>query len=137
LETGRDCAWNWIWTWLGNLSKALVAFVPPVSIKDRPLHWTLVKSQTEREGSLLSCRGFRLFPDRLSGVENRWRSKHYTEAGPAALGAWSPSLDGDLDLSTKPGRQSTEGYAQGSRLSANRCASHERDGDVEQHAGLL
>jgi hypothetical protein len=39
-------------------------------------------------------------------------------------------------LSTKPGRQSTEGYAQGSRLSADRCASHERDGDAEQHAGL-
>jgi hypothetical protein len=25
------------------------------------------------------------------------RSKHHTEAGPAVLGAWSPSLDGDLD----------------------------------------
>jgi hypothetical protein len=37
---------NGIWTWLGNSSEALVAFVPPVSIKDRPLHWTLVKSQT-------------------------------------------------------------------------------------------
>jgi hypothetical protein len=40
---------------------------------------------------------FRLFPDRLLGVGNRWRSKHHTEAGPAVLGAWSPSLDGDLD----------------------------------------
>ena len=50
-------------------------FVPPVSIEDRPLHWILVKSQTyysehiliygSREGSLLSYRGFRLFPDRL------------------------------------------------------------------------
>jgi hypothetical protein len=26
-----------------------------------------------------------------------WRSKHHTEAGPAVLGAWSPSLDRDLD----------------------------------------
>jgi hypothetical protein len=26
-----------------------------------------------------------------------WRSKHHTEAGPVVLGAWSPSLDGDLD----------------------------------------
>jgi hypothetical protein len=26
-----------------------------------------------------------------------WRSKHHTEARPAVLGAWSPSLDGDLD----------------------------------------
>jgi hypothetical protein len=49
---------------------------------------------------LLSCRGFRLFPDRLLGVGNRWRSKHHIEVGPAVLGAWSPSLDGDLDPST-------------------------------------
>jgi hypothetical protein len=41
-----------------------------------------------------------------------------------------------LYLSTKPGRQSIEGYAQGSRLSTDRCASHERDGDAEQHASL-
>ena len=48
-----------------------------VSVKDRPLHWTIGKSQTYYpehilgygclEDSLLSCRGFRLFPDRLSG----------------------------------------------------------------------
>ena len=48
-----------------------------VSIKDRPLQWTLGKSQTyyperilvygRREGLLLSYRGFRLFPDRLIG----------------------------------------------------------------------
>ena len=48
-----------------------------VSVKDRPLHWTLVKSQTYypehilgygcREDLLLSCRGFRLFLDRLIG----------------------------------------------------------------------
>jgi hypothetical protein len=31
---------------VGQQSRALVAFVPPVSIEDRPLHWTLVKSQT-------------------------------------------------------------------------------------------
>ena len=48
-----------------------------VSVKDRPLHWILVRSQTyypehilvygSREGSLLSCHGFRLFLDRLIG----------------------------------------------------------------------
>ena len=48
-----------------------------VSVKDQPLHWVLVKSQTyypehilvygSRESSLLSCHGFRLFPDRLIG----------------------------------------------------------------------
>ena len=46
-----------------------------VLIKDRPLHWILVRSQTyypehilvygSREGLLLSCYGFRLFLDRL------------------------------------------------------------------------
>jgi hypothetical protein len=54
----------------------------------------------EREGSLLSCRGFRLFSDRLLGVGNRWRCKHHTKAGPIVLGALSSSLDGDLDPST-------------------------------------
>jgi hypothetical protein len=34
--------------------------------------------------------------DCYGGLLDR-RSKHYTEAGPAVLGAWSPSLDGDLD----------------------------------------
>jgi hypothetical protein len=46
---------------------------------------------------LLSCHGFWFFPDRLLGVDYRWRSKHCTEAEPHVLGAWSPSLDGDLD----------------------------------------
>ena len=46
-----------------------------VSVKDYPLHWIQVRSQTyyhehilvygSREGLLLSCRGFRLFLDRL------------------------------------------------------------------------
>ena len=27
----------------------------------------------------------------------RWRSKHHTEIGSQVWGAWSPSLDGDLD----------------------------------------
>ena len=48
-----------------------------VSVKDRPLHWVLGKSQTSypehilvygrREGLLLSCHGFWLFLDRLIG----------------------------------------------------------------------
>jgi hypothetical protein len=29
---------------VGQESGALVAFVPPMSIEDRPLHWTLVRS---------------------------------------------------------------------------------------------
>ena len=48
-----------------------------VSVKDRPLHCILVRSQTyypehiliygSREGLLLFYRGFQLFPDRLLG----------------------------------------------------------------------
>ena len=48
-----------------------------VSVKDRLLHWILVRSQTyypehiliygSRKGSLLFCCGFRLFPDQLIG----------------------------------------------------------------------
>ena len=48
-----------------------------MSVKDRPLHWILVRSQTyypehilvygSREGSLLSYHGFYLFLDRLIG----------------------------------------------------------------------
>jgi hypothetical protein len=34
------------WTWLGNPSKALVAFVPLVSIEDRPLLRMVVRLQT-------------------------------------------------------------------------------------------
>jgi hypothetical protein len=36
----------------------------------------------EREGLLLSCHGLRLFPCRLIGGGDRWRSKHRIEAGP-------------------------------------------------------
>ena len=56
-------------------SESRVALVPSVSVKVWPLHWVLVRSQTyypehilvygSREDSLLSCRGFQLFLDRL------------------------------------------------------------------------
>jgi hypothetical protein len=83
--------------WIGfgpgwQLSEALVAFVPPVSIKDRSLHWIpnqvtdlLSRAHTclwEQEDLLLSCHGLRLFPDRLIGGGDRWRSKHHFETGP-------------------------------------------------------
>jgi hypothetical protein len=31
---------------VGQQSRAPVAFIPPVSVEDRPLHWILVRSQT-------------------------------------------------------------------------------------------
>jgi hypothetical protein len=37
---------DWMWIGLGNPSEALVAFVPPMSIEDRPLLWMVVKSHT-------------------------------------------------------------------------------------------
>jgi hypothetical protein len=41
--------------------------------------------------------GFGFFRTDCYGWIIGWRSKHRTEAGPQVLGAWSPSLDGDLD----------------------------------------
>ena len=61
--------------WHSNVAR--IALIPPVTVKDRSLHWILVRSQTyypehiliygSREGSLLSCHGFRLLLDRLIG----------------------------------------------------------------------
>jgi hypothetical protein len=84
---------------VGQQSRALVAFVPPVSIKDRSLHgpWSshrfIVPSiyllmGAGRLVSLLS------WVPALSGPAFRVviyiglrRSKHHTEAGPAVMGA--------------------------------------------------
>jgi hypothetical protein len=40
----------------------------------------------ERKDLLLSCHGLRLFPDRLLGGGDRWRSKHHIEVGPQVWG---------------------------------------------------
>ena len=75
METGRNSTFDLDLVW--HSSEARTVIVPPVSVKDRPLQWVLGRSQTyypdhilvygHREGLLLSCRGFRLFPDRLIG----------------------------------------------------------------------
>jgi hypothetical protein len=75
--------------------QALVAFVPPVSIEDHPLLWTLVRSQTyypERilYGSGKTCYSLVMgsgpfWTDCYDGLLGR-RSKHRTEAGPQVLG---------------------------------------------------
>jgi hypothetical protein len=41
---------------VGQQSEALIAFVPPVSIEDRPLLWTLVRSQTYYPKHILAYR---------------------------------------------------------------------------------
>ena len=75
METGRNDILDL--NLVRHSSKARIALVLPVSVKDRPLHWVLGKSQTyypkhilgygRREDLLLSCHGFWLFSDRLIG----------------------------------------------------------------------
>ena len=76
-----------------------------MSVKDRPLHWVLGKSQTYypehilmyvREDLLLSCRGFWLFLDRLIGGRDGGGLSTALSLG-LRSGAQSPSLDGELD----------------------------------------
>ena len=43
-ETGRNGTLDLVLVW--HSSEAGIALVPPVSVKDRPLHWILVRSQT-------------------------------------------------------------------------------------------
>jgi hypothetical protein len=66
----------------------------------------LVRSQTYYSEHILAygggktCYSFIIgssFLDQLLWVDIGWRSKHRTEARPQVLGAWSYSLDGDLD----------------------------------------
>jgi hypothetical protein len=92
---------------LSNLSEALVAFVPSVSIKDRPLHWTLVKSHISLSRAYTSGWGLGRLVILLSWVPTPSgptegglymgirRSKHCERAG-----AWSPSMDRDSVLLT-------------------------------------
>jgi hypothetical protein len=96
--------------WLGNLSETLVALGPPMSIKDHPLLWMVVRSQTYYPEQILAYEsgktryslimGSGSFRTNYYGWIIGWRSKHRTEVGPQVLGAWSLSLDGDLDLLT-------------------------------------
>jgi hypothetical protein len=88
-------------------SGALVAFVPPVSIEDRPMLRTLVRLQTYYPEHILAYRSGKTCYSLIVGSGSFWidcydeflgrRSMHHIETGPALLGAWSPSLDRDLD----------------------------------------
>jgi hypothetical protein len=88
---------GWTWMWLGNRAQLWLHFVLPMSIEDRLLHWTPIRSQTYYPehvltyGSGKTCYSlvmgsgsFRT--DCYGGLLGR-RSKHHTEAGPAVLGA--------------------------------------------------
>ena len=81
-----------------------------VSVKDRPLLWMVVRSQTyypehilvdrSREGSLLSCCGFWLFLDRLIGGRDGGGLSTTLSLG-LRCGGLESSLDGDLDPLTR------------------------------------
>jgi type IV secretory pathway TrbD component len=101
-ETGL----GWTWTWLDNIVGALVVFVPPVSIEDRPLLWMTSHRPIILYTYLLIGVGSLIIllswdPALFGLTVKDWlldrRSKHRIEAEPQVLGAWSPSLDGDLD----------------------------------------
>ena len=91
--------------WLMGHSLATL-FCLSMSVKDRPLHWILVRSLTyypkhiliygSREGSLLSCRGFRLFPDRLIGGGDGGGLSSTLSSG-LRCGGLESKLDEDLD----------------------------------------
>jgi hypothetical protein len=95
---------------VGQPSGALVAFVLAVSIEDRPLLWTLVRSQSYYPEHILYYKNEKACYSLVMGLDSfrtncyggllGRRSKHHTEPGPAVSGAWSPSLDGDVDLLT-------------------------------------
>jgi hypothetical protein len=82
---------------VGQQSRALIAFVLSVSIEDRPLMWTLVRSQTYYSdhilvyGSEKTCYslfiGSGSFRTDCYGGLLGMRSKHHTKVGPAVLGA--------------------------------------------------
>ena len=89
-------------------SEARIALVLPVSIKDCPLLWMVVRSQTyylehilaygsEKARCTLVVGSNSFWTDWLEMGGERWRSKHLTKIGSQVLEAWSPSLDGDLN----------------------------------------
>jgi hypothetical protein len=99
MVTGKECGMG-----IGGCNRlcstttghSLIAlFSLSVSIKDRSLHgpWSshrfIIRAHTclwKREDLLFSCHGLRLFPDRLIGGGNRWRSKHHFKPGPQVWG---------------------------------------------------
>ena len=54
METGRDYTLDVDLDLVRQPSEATVAFVPPVSIEDRPLLWMVVRSQTYYSENVLA-----------------------------------------------------------------------------------
>ena len=53
-------------------SEARIALVPPVSIKDRPLHWILVRSQTYYSEHILAYGGEKACCSLVVGSGSFW-----------------------------------------------------------------
>jgi hypothetical protein len=100
----------------------------------------------ERKGLLLSCRGFRLFSDRLIRGEDRWRSKHHIEAGPQVwglgvqvwTGTWNPWQEWNGLVSLVPGVQARRVFFQGTQLGTLiHESSFLHDGTVWLRSGIV
>jgi hypothetical protein len=65
------------------------------------------------------------------------RVVRYPQLGIIVSNRHCSSVKETRSLSMRYGRQSTKRYAQGSRLSAYRCASYELDGDARQTQGFI
>ena len=77
-----------------------------MSIKDRSLHMTLGKSQIIVPSTYLGMGTGKAYCSLITdlalfgptdGKRRWWRSLHHTESRTQDVGAWSLSLDGDLD----------------------------------------
>ena len=90
----------------GQWGIARLHFFLFVSIKDRSLHMTLGKSQIIVPSAYLGMGTGKACCSLVADLalseptdwrQRWWRSLHHTESGTQDVGAWSPSLDGDLD----------------------------------------
>jgi hypothetical protein len=57
---------------VGQQSGALVVFVPSVSIEDRPLHWTVVRSQTYYPEHILTYGSEKISYSLIMGFGSLW-----------------------------------------------------------------
>ena len=88
-------------------SEARIALVPPVSVKDRPLYWILVGTQTYYSEHILAYGGRKIVAllswvlalSRLNDWRRRWwRSKHHIKSETQEwrlgvqvwIGTWTP-----------------------------------------------
>ena len=108
METGWNCTLDL--DLVRHSSEARVAFVPPVLIEDRPLLWMVVRPQTYYPEHILAYGSGKDRCALVVGSGSFWTDRLEVGKGGGLstmlrpglkCGAWSPSLDGDLDPSTR------------------------------------